>query len=170
MPWELTLVKYDGEPPRRVSDASRDRYLAMGTLEEVQQHISSVLPATEWVKEPSPIEVMKHGGSDSWKDWDDEMIASASQRKLKGYFLRDDLSLEIYGFEQEGPLRYVLVEVRGEGDAISTLRALCCPVGWSAHDMSRDAAFIDLTGSGNTRWSFWKRFRDFAIGRAADGE
>ena len=166
MPWELTIVNYDGKPPRLASESLESKCLPLGTLDEVRAHISSVLPETEWLTEPPLIEIMKQTGSDSWKEWDPEMIASASRSKLKGYYENGGLFLEMYGFEQDGPLRYLLMEVRGDANPIPTLRTLCNPNGWSAHEMCRDAQFLDLDGDRHDRWSVWERFRNFAIGRA----
>ncbi len=166
MPWELTIVNYDGEPPRFVADSNRDRHLPLGTLEEVRAYISSVLPKTQWVTEPPLIEIMKRSGSDSWKEWDAESIASASRPKLKAHYEADGVSFEMYGFDQNGPVQYFLLEVRGDQNPIPTLRTLCSPKGWSAHEMCRGAEFLDLNLDRQGRWSVWEKFRDFAIGRA----
>lgn len=172
MPWELTIVNYDGKPPRFASESLEEKFLPLGSLDEVRIHISTVLPETEWITEPPLIEIMKRTGSDSWKEWDPEMIASASHPKLKAYYDNGGLSLEMYGFEQDGPLRYLLVEVRGDANPIPTLRALCVPNGWSAHEMCRNAEFLDLAGDTHGRWSAWERFRNFAIdhGRRNSGD
>lgn len=164
MPWELKIINYDGVPPRLVADSSREKHLTLGTLDEVRAHISSALPRTEWVTEPPLIEFMKRNGSDSWKEWDTDSIASASRPKLKAYYENDGMFFEMYGFDQDCPVQYFLLEVRGDEDPIPTLRALCSPKGWSAHEMCRDAEFLDLDKDKQGRWSVWKNFRNFAIG------
>ena len=163
MPWELTILKYDGEPPRMRRDAQKERELPLGTLAEVKGHITEVMPGTEWYEEPSLIEIMKMTGSDTWKDWDDEMIAASSEPKIKAHFESGDTSFEMFGFEADGPIRHFLMDIRGNDNPISTLRALCLPKRWSVAEMSRDGEFLALSGNSDSRWNAWLGFLGAAI-------
>jgi hypothetical protein len=166
MPWELEIIKYDGPVPRLRADVDETRLLPLGTVEDVRAHVSETLPAIEWQVEPPLIEVLKASGSDSWKHWDESTIESASQPTLKACYELEDLYIEIFGFKQASPLRYLLMEVRGEGDPLPVLRALCKPTGWSVADMCKDAVFLDLDSTTNPRWEKWRRFLGFAMGKA----
>lgn len=165
MPWELEIIKYDGPVPRLRADADETRFLPMGTVDDVRAYISETLPDTEWRVEPPLLEVMKASGSDTWKHWDESMIESASQPKLKAFYEAENLYIEIFGFDQIGLLRYLLMEVRGEGDPLPVLPSLCQPAGWSVADMCKDATFLDLDSTSNPRWGKWRRFLSFAIGK-----
>ena len=166
MPWELVVVKYDGKPPRLQRDSDKNRQLPLGTLDEVRDHISSLLPGIEWHVEPSLIEMMKANGSGLWKNWDERMIADASKPKLKATLIRDDMSFEMFGFEQDGPLRFFLLDVRGRENPLPLLRALCETKGWSIAEMGKDGEYLDLTGSSaQDRWDGWQRYLSAAINR-----
>jgi hypothetical protein len=169
MPWELTLVNYDGKPPRFRKDADERRELPLGTLEEVRKHISTVLPEIEWSVEPPLIEMMKATGSNLWEDWDEEMKAAASIPKLQAVYYRENLSIEMFGFEQNGPLRFVLMDVRGSDNPIPILRKLCEPRGWSFAEMSKDGEFLDLSGN-DTRWDNWQHYLNYAIDQVQDSD
>jgi hypothetical protein len=171
MPWELTIVNYDGKPPRLYVHADKARQLPLGTLEEVRKHLSAVLPALEWYEDPPLIEMMKAAGSNLWETWDERTIASASRPKLRALYQEDELSLEMFGFEQDAPLHFVLLDVRGRKNPIPILRALCEPKGWSLAEMGKDGEFLDLSGNADRKWDDWQRFLKSAIDQTKqDGE
>jgi hypothetical protein len=160
MPWELTIVNYDGAPPRLYEDRDKSRERPLGTLDEVRQHISDALPGTEWNVEPPLIEAMKATGCDLWKDWDELLIATCSQPTLKAYYQGCGFHFEMYGFGQadDGPIRHILLNVRGIGNPIPALRALCAPKGWCAAEAGcKDAKFLDF----DAEEAEWRRVRDY---------
>jgi hypothetical protein len=169
MPWELVILNYDGNPPRYRTEADKSRELPLGTLDEVREHLSSVLPALEWYEDPPLIEMMKANGSDLWKHWDEAMIAHASLPKLRALFQDGELSLELFGFEQDGPLRFVLLDVRGGKNPMPILRALCEPRGWSLAEMGKDGEFLDFA-SADKKWDDWQRYLNYAINQVQDSD
>lgn len=158
MPWELEIRKYDGQIPRKRSEADSNRFLPLGAVEEVRLHLSKVLPTLEWEEEPPLLEILKASGSDLWKDWDEELLTSASRPKLKAYYESENLSIEFYGFDQPGELQYLLLDVRGEGNPLPLLKKICQPLCWSIADFRRDAEFINLDQTDSPRWRNWLGF------------
>lgn len=75
--------------------------------------------------EPPLLEIMKASGLTLLEDWDGAMIADASKPKLRAVYQRANLSIEIFGFEQSGPLCFVLLEVRGRDNPLPELRKIC---------------------------------------------
>jgi hypothetical protein len=148
------MVNYDGKPPRFRKDADERRELPLGTLDEVRNHISTVLPEIKWSVEPPLIEMMK---------------AAASIPKLQAVYYRANLSIEMFGFEQNGPLRFVLMDVRGSDNPIPILRKLCEPRGWSFAEMSKDGEFLDLSGN-DKRWDNWQHYLNYAIDQVQDSD
>lgn len=164
MPWELVVVNYEGKPPRLYQDSDKTRQLPLGTLDEVRKHISTVFPGTEWREEPPLIDLMKASGSTSWKSWDKETIAAASKPKLRAVYGHGNLFFEMFGFEQDGPLRFVLLDIRGQENPLPLLRKLCEPKGWSLAEMGKDGEFLDFTGSSaEDKWNSWQLFLQQAI-------
>ena len=163
MPWELTLLKYDGVPPRFRRDADAQRELPLGTLHEVRNHISNALPGTAWYEELPLIEMMKANGSESWKTWDKEMIESASMPKLKAVYNAGGVCFEMFGFSQVGPLKHVLMEIRGNENPIPALRSLCDPKNWSVVEEGTEPEFIRLDGEAIDRWNKWQKYLNVAI-------
>jgi hypothetical protein len=163
MPWELCVLDYDGKPPRLYTDSDKSRNRPLGTLDAVRLHISTVFLRTEWFEEPPLIEILKANGDTSWTNWDPQMIAEASKRKLKAVYEHGETTLEMFGFEQVEPLRFFLLDVRGHDDPIPLLRLLCEPKGWSVAEMGKDGEFLDFTASAETRWNGWLAFLNHAL-------
>lgn len=163
MPWELTIVNYDGTPPRLFKDADEARELPMGTLDEVRKYISEVLPGTEWHEEPPLLEMMKASGSELWKDWDQQMIAFASMPKWRAIYQDGGLSFDMFGFEHDGPVKHFLIDVRGSENPIPALQVLCDTTGWSVAEMGKDGEFLDLDGAAGERWNQWRDYLNRAI-------
>jgi hypothetical protein len=163
MPWELVVLNYDGQPPRHYKDSDKNRELPLGTLDEVREHISTVLHGTEWHEEPPLIELMKATGSTSWLTWDPDWIANASKPRLKAIYQEGDLWFEMFGFEQEGPLRSLLLDVRGNQNPLPLLRRLVEPTGWSIAEMGKDGEFLDFREATQERWNGWSRFLSDAL-------
>jgi len=163
MPWELAVIKYDGQPPRLQKDASESRKRPLGSLDKVRQHISESLPGVEWHEEPPLIDMMKASGSKLWEDWDAEMIAHASQPTLTAVYRSGGVILEIYGFKENDPVGSILVDVRGDGNPIPALKAICEPKGWTIVEMGEDGEFLDLSGPATARWNAWQQYLNAAI-------
>jgi hypothetical protein len=162
MPWELSLINYDGKPPRLRTDEDERRKLPLGTLDEVRDHISSVWPETTWTVEPPLLEMMKASGNDLWKHWSEEMVAYASESKLRGLYQGAGFTVELFGFEQHTPLRFLLLDVRGRGNPIPVLKALCEPKGWCIAEMGKDGEYLNFA-TAEKKWDKWQRYLSAAI-------
>jgi hypothetical protein len=112
--------------------------------------------------EPPLLEIMKASGLTLLEDWDGAMIADASKPKLRAVYQRANLSIEIFGFEQSGPLCFVLLEVRGRDNPLPELRKICQTKNWSLAEMCEDGEFLGLSVA-DERWKNWQRYLNFAI-------
>jgi hypothetical protein len=82
--------------------------------------------------------------------WPEETRAYFSQPHLRGDYFDGDLSIRLYGFEAE-PLKCVHVEVRGNGNPLPVLAAICVGHGWVVID-SDAVTPVDLTTGAASDW------------------
>jgi hypothetical protein len=151
MPWELTI--------RATNETS------LGDRETVVKRISAAVPGIEWIEEPPLLEQIKdmpdHPFHALIPTWPESTRASFSRSKLLGIFDAAELSMRLYGFEAQ-PIRSVCAEVRGNGDPLPLLAAICNPNGWCATD-DRDGQQIDLTAESAKGWEWFRDYRNRAI-------
>jgi hypothetical protein len=144
MPWEITIRRSDRE--------------SLGDLDTVRREITAALPGVEFYSERGDdiLASLEAGGVEI------DRIRGLFESKIleKALFEGDGYSFEFYGLEDQ-PLNELHVEVRGGGNPISALAALCCPNGWTAIDDTSGEP-IDL-GSGSA--AGWNSFRAY-VGRA----
>jgi hypothetical protein len=152
MPWELLVRK------------PRDETL--GCRAEVVSCIAAAVPAIEWVEDPPLLDQIKdipeHSLHSLLPTWPEETRAYFSQPHLRGDYFADDLSIRLYGFEAE-PLMGVHVEVRGNGNPLPVLAAICVVHGWVAIDSDAGTP-VDLTAGAAPGWEQFRQYRDRAIG------
>jgi len=91
-----------------------------------------------------------------------EIRESMCQPTLVGDFESDDLSMQLSA--NDAPILFwVNGEVRGNGDPIPALEALCLSRGWSVID-SCNKSMVDLTStSGSPGWERFRTWRDKAF-------
>src|SRR5262249_20586970 len=73
----------------------------------------------------------------------------------------DGFSVVLYGFEAE-PLAAIHAEVRGDGNPVPVLAALCRPHGWVAIDDASGQP-VELADAVAAGWEAFRAYRDRAI-------
>ena len=120
MSWEVTIRRADGAP--------------LGDLVTLRQQIGDALPGTQFQREPSGQEKIAaaRAAGVEFPDIIRQHLESRPATEL-AEFEGDGISVVLYGFEAE-PLSAIHAEVRGEGNPVPVLAALCRPQGWGAVD------------------------------------
>jgi hypothetical protein len=147
MPWEVTIQRENGS--------------TLGELESVQQQIVTAIPAIQFYREasgPEKISIARSRGVEF-----PEVILRHFETlpaKVGAVFQGDQFSVSLYGFGAQ-PLNVIHAEIRGEGNPVPLLAALCRPNGWLAiDDASGDP--IDLTGANASGWEAFQSYRSQA--------
>ena len=151
MPWEIRIHKPDG--------------VSLGCRAEVVQCIATAVPAIEWIEDPPLLEQIKdmpdHPFHRLLPTWPEETRAYFSRPHLRGDYRGGDLSIQLYGFEAE-PLTCVHAEVRGNGNPVPVLAAICRRNGWVVVDAVEKTP-VDLTAASAPQWEQFRQYRDRVI-------
>ena len=92
MPWEVTIVNYEGRPPANFRADGRPDPKSLGSRSEVVQIIKTALPELEWGQTGNlPPEILEAFSPD--------IRAMMSTPRLKAAYDGEDFSFELYGFE-----------------------------------------------------------------------
>lgn len=148
MPWEVTIRRSDGS--------------ALGTLESVQQAIVTAVPGMHFYREasgPEKIAIAREKGvtiPDVIVRHFENMPA-----KVGAVFQGEHFTVSLYGFDAQ-PLVAFHADVRGDGNPVPLLAALCRPNDWIAIDNASDTPF-DLAGPSAIGWETFRSYRDQAI-------
>jgi hypothetical protein len=155
MPWEVTIRRADSAP--------------LGDLATVREQISTALPGVQFHRQPSGQEKIAAARAMGVEFPDImrqhlEQLPATEQAEFEG----DRLSLVLYGLDAQ-PLTALRAEVRGNGNPVPVLTALCVPNAWVAVDDATGNP-IDLTGPA-AGWESFRAYRDSAVRslKAADG-
>jgi hypothetical protein len=152
MPWEVMIRKPREEP--------------LGCRAEVVRWIATAVPAIEWVEDLPLLDQIKdmpeHSFHSLLPTWSEETRAYFSRPHLRGDYFAGPLSIRLQGFEAE-PLKSVHVEVRGNGNPLPVLAAICVVHGWVAIDSDAGTP-VDLTAGAAWGWEQFRQYRDRAIG------
>ena len=161
MPWAVLITLPHEEPP--------------GSRNEVVSRMGAALPAIHWETEPPLIDRMKEVPEHLLPQvegfvarWSESERAYNSTSHLKGYFSEGEVWIEFFGFENE-PIRFFYADVRGNGNPIPALAAICLPNGWTAIDFSENKQ-IDLVSGDASGWEGFRQYRDDAIKRVRESE
>lgn len=148
MPWELTIQSFDSAP--------------LGDVTTVREKIAAALPATDFFVEQSGSEKIAAARA-LGIEFPDVVRAHLENRpaSLQAEFEGDGYTLQLYGFENQ-PLRTIYAEVRGAGNPLPALAALCRPNGWIANDCASGQP-IDLTQSAAAVWETFRNYRVYAV-------
>ena len=156
MPWEITIRALNDEP--------------LGDRDTVVKLITAAIPAIRWIEEPPLLQRIKdmpdHPFHALIPTWPEETRARFAQSKLLGDFEAPEFSVQLYGFEAK-PISSVCVEVRGNGNPLPFLAAICKPNGWFATD-DRDGQPVDLDAESANGWEWFRDYRDRVIGSVGD--
>jgi hypothetical protein len=148
MPWEVTIRQADGTP--------------LGDLAVVRQQIAVSVPAMQFHREPSGPEKIAAARAAGIEFPDVirqhmEGRPATEQAELDG----DGFSVRLYGFDAQ-PLLAIYAEVRGNGNPVPFLAALCRPNGWVAVDDTSGQP-VDLAGPTAAGWESFRAYRDRVI-------
>lgn len=155
MPWEVTIRRPDGSP--------------LGDIESVRRQMTSAVPGIQFHQEPSGSEriaAARKAGVEL-----PEVIRQHMENQpatARAEYDSGEFSVSFYGFERI-PLSSVLAEVRGNGDPVSILAALCLPNGWIIIDAASGEP-VDLSGNSPTGWDSFREYRDQAIRTVEEAE
>jgi hypothetical protein len=81
--------------------------------------------------------------------------------RIEGIFTMDSLVIQFYA-KDESVLYAMNAEVRGRGNPIPALSAICAPRGWVVVDDSQQSV-VDLSAATSPEWTQFQRYRDNAI-------
>ena len=151
MPWEITII--NGTPQEREPLGSREDVIAV---------IAEALPGVLLRQPPVP--------PPEWLEQMPPAVRDAVLRpKLEADFEGDDFSIQFYTSD-DPVVQWVNGEVRGNGDPLPALAAICAKTGWSVMDAA-DKSVVDLSSrDGAPEWERFRQWRDRAIRQIADGE
>lgn len=142
MPWELTIVN------------AKDRNKPLGERADVIARVTAALPGVVLQEAPGP---------------DPQMIAQMPPslrehfmrpRQLNADFEGGDFSIQFYS-ANEPQIKALGVEVRGDGNPVPSLAALCESNDWVAID-NADQTVVDLTAKNSPEWEKFRTWRDNA--------
>jgi hypothetical protein len=148
MPWEITIRRPDGSP--------------LGDFDSVRHQLTQAVPGIAFYQEPSGAEKVttyRQAGielPEIGRQGLEKHLARVRAECASGKF-----SISFYGLESE-PLCSVLAEVRGNGNPVPVLAALCVPNGWIAIDDASGTP-VDLSGGSPTGWDDFREYRSRAI-------
>lgn len=143
MPWEISIINGTVEAP-----------LPLGSREDVIAAFAESLPGVSLQRSPAPpAEIL------------DQMplcVREAMLRpSLEAEFDTDDLSIQFHT-NDDPVLLWVNADVRGNGNPIPPLAALCQDRGWSVIDQA-DKSTVGLASSDAPAWERFRKWRDIAI-------
>ena len=151
MPWEVTIRRADGT--------------SLGDRDEVVRRVSEAVPALTWVEERAFLEQIKdmpdHPFHALIPTWPEEVRARFSRPKRYADFEGEGFSVRLFGFE-ESAMDALHAEVRGNGNPVPVLAALCLPNGWVAID-DRTGQQVELNGGAAVGWESFRQYRDRAV-------
>jgi hypothetical protein len=148
MPWEVVIQSSDNAE--------------LGAVAAVREKMSAALPDIKFYVEPSGLEklaAMRERGIEFPEILRKHLEQSPAS--LQADFEGNDFSMQFYGFESQ-PLRTIRVEVRGNGNPLPALAALCRPNGWTAIDCANSQP-IDPSAAAAAGWDAFRNYRDRAV-------
>jgi hypothetical protein len=148
MPWEITIRRVDGAP--------------LGDFVSVRQQIELALPPIRFYRAPSGPERIAAARA-TGVEFPDVIRKHLEQSPAKdeAEFEGEGISIRLYGFGNQ-PLDAIHAEVRGSGNPVPALTALCRPNGWFAIDDANRQP-VDLIGPAASGWEAFQAYRDKAI-------
>ncbi|HEX5445729.1 MAG TPA: hypothetical protein VFW87_18015 [Pirellulales bacterium] len=143
MPWELTIIN------------ARDRREPLGERDEIIARFASALPGVilQPAARPSPELIAQMP----------EILRERFKRKpqLTADFEGSDFSIQFYA-EDRPRIEAVGAEVRGNGNPVPALAALCEDNEWAVVNVA-DGALLDLAAEDAPGWSAFRAWRDQAL-------
>lgn len=148
MPWEVTIRRADGAP--------------LGDREAVRGCIASSLPGVRFERQPSGAEQIAAARAVG-VEFPDVILRHLEQRPPTEQAFLDaaEFSIRLYGLDSP-TLHAVHAEVRGDGNPVPALAALCVPNGWVAVDDASGQP-VELEGASAAGWESFRAYRERAI-------
>jgi hypothetical protein len=148
VPWEITIINGTLEQPQ-----------PLGTREEVVAAFAEALPGVLF-KAPPPPPPKFLGGLPTF------VQEAFTRPSLEAVFEGEDLSIE-FRANDIPILEWVNAEVRGNGDPLPALAALCLDRGWSVINAD-DNSVVNLAACHIRAWERFRKCRDWAIVQSLD--
>lgn len=148
MPWEITIRRGDGEP--------------LGDLTTVRELFVAAIPGLQFYREPSGPEKIAAARA-MGVEFPDVLRQHMETRPAteQADYEGDGYSIRFYGFNGQ-PLSAVYAEVRGNGNPLPALAALCRPNKWVATDDANGQP-VDLDSAAASGWEAFRAYRDRVI-------
>ncbi|MGL4420437.1 MAG: hypothetical protein ACRCZF_07225, partial [Gemmataceae bacterium] len=131
----------------------------LGELDSVQLQILDAVPGIQFFREPSGLEKIAAAAAQGVEF--PEVIRNHFMNlpaKIGAVFEGEQYSVRFYGFSAQ-PLEVIHAEIRGEGNPVPMLAALCFPQGWIVVDDSTNET-IDLAGGRASGWEAFGSYKD----------
>jgi hypothetical protein len=144
VPWEISII--NGTP---------EHSEPLGLREDVIDAFAKSLPGVSLQREPPlPTEILNK--MPLWAR--EDMLLP----RLAGIFETDELFIRFSAYD-EPVIKWVNGEVRGNGDPIPSLAALCLDRGWSVLSLYNKSIVNLSSSSGSPAWKQFCKWRDKAI-------
>lgn len=150
MPWEIAI--------RNADDS------ALADVATVRQQFTAAIPGLQFYREPSGLEKIAAARA-MGVEFPDVIRQHMEQRPAteQADYEGDGFSMRFYGFGAQ-PLRAVYAEVRGDGNPLLVLAALCRSNKWIVTDDTSGRP-VDLDGAVAEGWEAFRAYRDRVISR-----
>ena len=148
MPWDITIV------------ASEDRMKPLGARDDVTARVAEALPGVELQRPPAPPPEML-------AQMPEVIRENYLRLKLEADFEGEEVTIQFYA-DDAPELHSIGAEVRGDGNPLPALAAVCVPNGWIVID-GGDKSVVNLSASGSPEWRRFRTWRDRAIASLKDG-
>src|SRR5262245_33213606 len=155
MPWELTIRRADNAP--------------MGPIDVVRKKVTDCLPGLQFYMEPSGAE--KLAASDARGIVLPDVIREMWQKQPaleQADYDEGTFHMRLFGFGHV-PLISVDAEIRGNGNPLPAIAALCRPNGWIAIDLANGQP-VDLEAEAASGWKSFPKWRDDTIQKHQEAE
>lgn len=158
MPWEVTII--NGTPDDR---------RPLGERESVLSRVGQALPGVKFELCLVPPQELTPEMRAMLPEADRDRVL---RPQLEAFFEGDHFSIEFY-CEDASEIDDLGANIRGTGDPLPALAAICLPNGWSAQN-DVDRSLIDLASLDGSAWSRFSNWREKSInwlrGQIGDGD
>jgi hypothetical protein len=146
MSWDVSLRQHDGEP--------------LGSIDFLRTTFTECLAAVQFDWDPSGREKMVATGI-AFPEVIRKFLENHPAR-IQADFEGDDVHLRFFfGPEDQTEIMRVDVEVRGSGNQIPPLSAVCSRNGWKAE--GPDGCELDLSAGSSKEWDEFESWRDRTV-------
>ena len=146
MPWEVTIRQQDGQ--------------SLGSIEAVRTAFLQALPALQFFREPSGKEKLAVSGFEYPAILRQHLESQPAQ--INAELEAGDLAMCFsFGPETTDSVNDICIEVRGDGNPMPFLAAICLPNDWIAQENNGKA--LDLSADNSPAWGEFAAWRTQAV-------